>query len=192
MAVMNNNKSGFIALAVLLGIGIIAYYWITSAEAPGGYHVKTGNYRLEDGQWDNAIKEFNEALKENPKSPYAYYGLGTTFIQTGKLDKALESFNTALDMKPDFAAVYVNRGILYDKKGQYRLALADYKKALKLDPEVGEGPGWIWRFLRGVDKKPPTIVDRAVYIENELKKPPEKRLLRVPEEDDKQEMYKID
>jgi hypothetical protein len=44
--------------------------------------------------------------------------------------------------------------------------------------------------MRNVDEKPPTIADRAKYIEEELKKPPEERLLRVPEVDEEQRMYK--
>ena len=59
-----------------------------------------------------------------------------------------------------------------------------------LDPETAEGPGYLWRFLHNVNKKPSTIADRADYIEAELKKPESERLLRVQELDDQQRMYK--
>jgi hypothetical protein len=76
--------------------------------------------------------------------------------------------------------------------GDHRKALADYKKAIELDEEILEGPGWLWRFMRNIDEKPPTIKDRAAYLEAELAKPEEERLLQVPEIDEKQRMYKID
>ena len=41
-------------------------------------------------------------------------------------------------------------------------------------------------------EKPPTIKDRADYIEAELAKPADERLLQLPEEDDRQRMYKVD
>lgn len=69
--------------------------------------------------------------------------------------------------------------------------MADYRRALELNPDLAKGPGWLWRFLRNVQEKPPTIKDRADYLEAELAKPPEERLLRVPEEDEKQRMYKV-
>jgi hypothetical protein len=46
--------------------------------------------------------------------------------------------------------------------------------------------------MRNIDEKPPTIKDRAEYLEAELAKPESERLLKVPSEDEKQRMYKID
>ena len=74
--------------------------------------------------------------------------------------------------------------------GEYEKALADYRKALSLDERMAEGPGWLWRFMRNIDEKPPTIKDRADYLEAELKKPPGERLLKVPEIDSEQRMHK--
>ena len=68
----------------------------------------------------------------------------------------------------------------------------DYRKAIELDPDILEGPGFLWRFMRNVDEKPPTIESRADYLEAELAKPEAERLLKVPEKDEKQRMYKID
>ena len=88
------------------------------------------------------------------------------------------------------AVAYANRGILHDRAGRHDLALKDYRRALSIDPNLADGPGWLWRFLRNIPERPPTIADRAAYIEAELLKPPEDRLLRLPEIDDQQRMYK--
>ncbi len=93
-------------------------------------------------------------------------------------------------MDNHYAQAYADRGILNDRAGQYEAALHDYRKALKLNPELAEGPGWLWRFLRNIPDRPPTIADRADYLEEQLKKPESERLLRVPELDAKQRMYK--
>lgn len=106
--------------------------------------------------------------------------------------EALQELNLVIELKPDLAAAFANRGILYDRSGEYEKALADYRKALEMDPEILEGPGFLWRFMRRIDEKPPTIEDRADYLETELAKPEEERLLKVPGEDKKQRMYKID
>ncbi len=184
-------KNGVIAMVVLLSVVAFVVYWRTGTEeTPGDYHVKTANYRLEDGQFEEAIKEFGLALAQNPKHPQAYLGLGVTHMQMGEYPAALEHFTTAIDLDPEFALAYADRGILNDRMGRYPEALADYKRALELDPKITEGPGWLWRFMHNVKEKPSTIADRAYYLETELKKPVEKRLLKVASIDEKQKMYK--
>jgi tetratricopeptide (TPR) repeat protein len=180
----------FIGLLVLIGFLI---YWRTGVEDnPGDINVRAGNYRLEDGFYDEAAKEFSEALEKNPGHVMARLGLATTYMQTGRDTEALQELNLVIELKPELAAAYANRGILYDRSGQHQKALADYRKALELDPEILEGPGFLWRFMRNIDEKPPTIKDRADYLEAELAKPEAERLLKVPDKDEKQQMYKID
>jgi tetratricopeptide (TPR) repeat protein len=179
-----------VGLLVIIGL---VFYWRTGVEKnPGDYNVRKGNYRLEDGQYEEAVKEFSEALGKNPDHPMARLGLAVTYMQMGDSGGALDEFNRVIENNPELAPAYADRGILYDRMGEHKKALADYKKAIELDPEILEGPGWLWRFMRNVDEKPPTIKDRAAYLEEELAKPKDERLLRIPEVDKKQRMYKID
>jgi len=179
-------------IGLLVIIGLVFYWRIGAEKNPGDYNVKKGNYRLEDGQYEEAVHEFTEALGENPDHAMARLGLAVTYMQMGRDSEALQEFNLVIKQNPDLAPAYADRGILYDRMGEYRKALADYKKAIELDEEILEGPGWLWRFMRNIDEKPPTIKDRAAYLEAELGKPEEERLLSVPELDEKQRMYKID
>jgi Tfp pilus assembly protein PilF len=179
-----------IGLLVLIGFLI---YWRTGVEEnPGDYNVRKGNYRLEDGQYDEAAKQFSEALQKTPDHAMAHLGLALTYMQTEKDFEAFQEFNLALEKNPELAAAFANRGILYDRLGEHKKALADYKKAIELDPEILEGPGFLWRFMRNIDEKPPTIQNRAEYLEAELAKPEAERLLKVPDLDEKQRMYKIE
>ena len=187
-----DKKSIPYLIGLLAIIGLI-FYWRTGVEKnPGDYNVRKGNYRLEDAQYDEAFKEFTEALQKNPEHVMAHFGLALTYIQTGKNTDALQELNWVIEKKPDLAAAFANRGILYDRLSEYQKALADYRKAVELDPEILKGPGFLWRFMRNIDEKPPTIQDRADYIEAELAKPESERLLKVPDLDKKQRMYKID
>jgi tetratricopeptide (TPR) repeat protein len=106
--------------------------------------------------------------------------------------EAMQEFNLVIENNPELAAAYADRGILYDRMGMHHEALADYNKSMELDAEILEGPGFLWRFMRNIDEKPPSIKDRAAYLEAELAKPEEERLLKVPEIDEKQRMYKIE
>jgi tetratricopeptide (TPR) repeat protein len=188
-----HHKKALIALLLLCGVAAFIFYWRVGSEtAPGDFQVKTGNYRLEDGQLDEAVKEFTLALEKDPDHAMAHLGLGITYMQMERFADAEAEFNRTLELAPEMAVAYADRGILYDRAGKYQSALADYKKALALDSEVLSGPGWLWRFMRNIDKKPPSIADRAAYLEEELQKPPGQRLLKVPKLDDQQRMYKVD
>jgi tetratricopeptide (TPR) repeat protein len=179
-------------IGLLAIIGLIFYWRVGVEKNPGDYNVRKGNYRLEDGQYEEAVKEFSEALGKNPDHAMARLGLAVTYMQMEKDTEAMQEFNLVIENNPDLAPAYADRGILYDRMGEHRKALADYKKSIELDEEILEGPGWLWRFMRNIDKKPPTIKERAAYLEAELAKPEAERLLKVPEIDEKQRMYKID
>ncbi len=149
---------------------------------------------FEDGQYEDALREFESVLAISPGDPPAIYGIALSQMQLGRNEEALKSFTLAIESAREQknAAFYVaNRGILYDRMGLYRKALADYKEALRLEPETAEGPGVISRLLHNQPEKPPTIADRARYLEAELAKPEGERLLSVPEIDEQQRVEKI-
>jgi tetratricopeptide (TPR) repeat protein len=185
------NRAGFIALLLFVGVVAFVIYWRTSVEdMPGDYDVRQGNYRLEDGQYEQAIAAFQQALERNPRHALAYLGLAVTFLRLDRFEESLASFHQAIKLDPANAVAYADRGILYDRAGNHADALRDYRQALELDPDLAKGPGWLWRFLHNVHDKPPSIADRAAYLEAELAKSPQDRLLQVPELDQQQRMYK--
>ena len=143
------DKKAIPYLAVFLALLGFLIYWRTGVEKiPGDINVRSGNYRLEDGLYEEAVKEFSEALQKNPDHAMARLGLAITYMQTGKDIEALQEFNLVIEIKPELAAAFANRGILYDRLGEHKKALADYRKALELDPDIFEGPGFLWRFMR--------------------------------------------
>ena len=113
-------------------------------------------------------------------------------MQLGKYQEALTLFNQVIAQTPDYAPSYANRGILHDRMQHYTLAVADYQRALQLQPDLAKGPSWLTRFLRNQAERPPSIRDRLNYLQQELQKPENKRLLQLPEKDQLQRPYKFD
>ena len=185
------NRAGLLVLLLFVSVVAFVLYWRTAVEGtPGDYHVKTGNYHLEDGQYDRAIDEFERALAANAEHPLAYLGIALALMHQEDYETSREAFDRALALDDSLAVAYADRGILHDRMGLHDAALRDYRRALALDPRLADGPGWLWRFLRNIPERPPTIADRAAYLEAELRKPPEDRLLRLPEIDAQQRMYR--
>jgi tetratricopeptide (TPR) repeat protein len=191
---MSSDKwKALLVLGIFLAAGVAFVYGRVAGDGGAGdFEVRTGNYRLEDGLYEDAIEEFEQALKKNKEHKGALLGLATTLLQMGRLEEAIARLDQLLALDPEMAVAYANRGIAWDRSGEYEKALTDYRAALALDDMVAEGPGWLWRFLRNVEEKPPTIKDRADYLEAQLAKPVEERLLRLPAVDDKQRMYKVE
>ena len=184
------NRAGLLVLLLFVSVVAFVLYWRTEVEdTPGVYHVKTGNYHLEDGQYDRAITEFERALEANSGHLLAYLGMALALMHQEHHEASLEAFGHVLALDDSLAVAYTDRGILHDRMGLHAAALQDYRRSLSLDPRLADGPGWLWRFLRNVPERPP-IADRAAYLETELQKPPDDRLLRLPEIDDQQRMYK--
>ncbi len=188
---MNKNLlTAAIGLTVLIVFGYYYFQFMAHENVPGENRCRLANKYLQDGKYNEALKVFDEVLANYPEYKEVHHGRAITLMQINDFKGSRESFDRAVKLDENFAGAYANRGILNDRTGNYEDAVKDYRKALELNPEIAEGPGLIWRFLHNVSDKPSTIADRADYIEAELKKPEAKRLLRAPEIDAQQRMYK--
>lgn len=168
---------------------------------PGDYEVRQGDILLTDGKYDAAIERFEAALAVSPDHRGALMGKGIAFLQSGRPAQAEAVFTHLIDMLPRtlpaddatgrgvLSGAYANRGILHDRLGRYEAALADYEQALAIDPEAVEGPGLLHRILYG-DARPAAVRQRAAYLQRQLALPESERVMRVPELDERQRMYK--
>lgn len=167
----------------------------------GDYEVRQGDIFLSDGEYDKAIERFNAAMRVQPNHRGAWMGRAIAYLQQGRVKEAEAEFTAIIaflrdTLEPDdqtgygaLSAAYANRGIIKDRQGRYQEALDDYVLSVRTDADLGEGPGVIARILY-YDRKPSSVIDRAKYIYEQLQKPEGERLMRVPEMDAKQRMYK--
>jgi len=187
-----------IATFAMFSVWTIRQVWID--RPPGDYYVEEGGLRLQDELYDQALVAFNNALNEQPDHRGALMGRAIAFMQSDRPAEAEAEFTYLIkyleaNVQDDdltgvgaLAAAYGNRGILHDRMGRYEQALADYKRALRIDFSSVEGPGIVDRILYSV--QPATIEKRAHYIQDQLKLPPEQRVLKNAEIDAKQRMHK--
>lgn len=191
----------------LMGTATVVMFavWAFTREAVetpfGDYEVRQGDIFLSDQKYDKALERFSAALTIMPDHRGALMGRGIAYMQSDQIAEAEAEFTYLIafltkTLVPDdltgigtLASAYTNRGILYDRTGRYAQALADYISALKTDSETVAGPGLISRVLYATPD-PATVRKRAIYLQKQLALPEEKRLLRLPEKDDDQRMYK--
>src|SRR6266571_3611677 len=89
-------------------------------------------------QVDEAKKNYEKALKLNPKYSEAINNLGTIYYSKRSFRKAISQYDKALKLSPNSASIYSNLGTAQFARKKYKEASESYQKALELDPEVFE------------------------------------------------------
>ena len=89
--------------------------------------------RLED-----ALRDFDRAVKIDPTAKVAFNNRGITLSILGKHATARADFNRAIELDPGYAKAYYNRGLSHAYSDRLELAARDYLKALELKPEYPE------------------------------------------------------
>ena len=108
-------------------------------------------------KYDEAIAEFNNAIKINPNSANAYYNLGIIYDKKSDSDKAIANFSKAIGIDPALADAYYNRGSIYYKKGAFDDAISDYSKAIELSPKLADA-----YYARGLAYSKKGNLDQAI------------------------------
>ncbi len=89
-------------------------------------------------QLDLARKNYQRAVKLNPKYPEAINNLGTIYYAQKDYGRAIKSYKRALKLNADSASMYSNLGSAYFGRKDYKMATECYQRALQLDPDVFE------------------------------------------------------
>jgi Flp pilus assembly protein TadD len=96
----------------------------------------------QNGQFDEAEKQVNLALKLNPTDPTSHYVLGTIYLQrdptkvTDALDKAQAEFEAALKSDPKMGAAYIGLANVYLFRKDYARALDNAQKGVDLTQDA--------------------------------------------------------
>jgi tetratricopeptide (TPR) repeat protein len=85
-----------------------------------------------------AKKNYERAIKLNPKFPEAINNLGTIYYEQKSYKHAIKCYKRALKYSPQAASIYVNVGAAYFARTDYKRATEYYEQALKIDPDVFE------------------------------------------------------
>jgi tetratricopeptide (TPR) repeat protein len=125
---MMMQRSITAALIILSCVGIADANWRAKA--------RTGERLAEEGEYDEAIVKYLEALSANGDSTLIKFGLGNVFHAQEKFEEAGQTFQAALS-SPDSlirADALYNAGNALVGAGKYQEAVEAYKTALKHNP----------------------------------------------------------
>ena len=86
------------------------------------------------GKYDEAIIEFESALKIDPNYFFGLNNLGNIYGKQRKLPEAIRYFERALEQKPDYSPAHYNIARAFHLTGKRQEAAESYRKAIKSNP----------------------------------------------------------
>ncbi|MDW9381609.1 tetratricopeptide repeat protein [Chryseobacterium sp. JV558] len=124
--------------------------------------------------WKEAIQNYEQAVKADPKFIYAWDNLGITYRRVGEYDKALNAYKQSLAADPKGKMPLQNIAITYVYKKEYQKAIDaynDFDKVYPGDPEVYYGMGQVYFTHLKNNEKGLDNICKAYKIYSEQKSP---------------------
>lgn len=117
---------------VLLFAALLLLASCTSRREKAVEYNQNGIRLMYQSRIDDAIAEFEKAIKADPEFEQPYYYRGNLRFGKGDVESALSDYNKAIELNPGFADAYANRGDLYASINRRDKACPDWIKALEL------------------------------------------------------------
>ncbi len=101
-------------------------------------HWKKGNSLFEANSFDEAIKEFTDAISVDKNYADAYFNRALAERVNGKLDEAKKDLEKVMELQPDSPDAPLLYGDIMETKNEMAEALEWYKKSLAINPNYQE------------------------------------------------------
>ncbi len=93
-----------------------------------------GTMLFRAGRYTDAKREFESAIRSNPKNGLAHGHLASTLAKLGDLTQSLQSLGTALELAPNDPTINYNMGTFLARARRDEEAIPFYRRSLESDP----------------------------------------------------------
>lgn len=108
------------------------------ALSPAEQHNTRGRELFEDEQIEDAIVEFEEAVRQEPSNASYRCNLAVAYDEAGRDDDALKEYKQAIKLDPEDLTALLSLGYLYSEKEDFENARATWSKILVIAPDSAE------------------------------------------------------
>jgi len=113
----------------------VAFNLLASVERFAEAHYSLGTALQGTGRMQEAIGQYEQALRLRPNYAVAHNNLGIILFEQGRPQDAIAQFEQALRLQPDFTRAHYNLGLALEKLGRREDAIRHYEQALRLSPD---------------------------------------------------------
>jgi tetratricopeptide (TPR) repeat protein len=130
------SKSIVFFAALLIGIYLVGCGGGEKVRAPASevdtpaIHTDRGKSLLDQGKYQDAMYEFQQAVSLDPKYAPAYEGMAWVYLEEGDLDTAMEMAEKSLDLDGKWVLAKIVRAKVKAKQGKYEDAIKEAENAI--------------------------------------------------------------
>ena len=95
-----------------------------------------GMARLQTGNFDETILDYQAALKATPKHMGVMMAMADAYVAAGKMETAKLSFDSVVKEFPNVALAHNNRGMFLQQAGKAEDSINDFTRAITLDSKM--------------------------------------------------------
>lgn len=99
-----------------------------------GLNSLLGTLKRADGQLDQAVYYYSEAIRQYPDDLETYVALGETYVERRENQKALHIFEQAMEIAPEDSRLFYQAGVILRDQKDYIGAEDMMRRASELDP----------------------------------------------------------
>ena len=131
------SARGFLRLALVIVVGsMVGLGWDQLFPDRAVTAYQQGIAYLDNGEYAEAIPEFDKAIALDDQFAQAYWARGDAWMSLGAYETAVADFGRVIAMHPKtFPSIYIFRAAAYTQLGNYPAAIADYETLLSLNPD---------------------------------------------------------
>lgn len=120
----------------LSGLLFFAFATAAMAQTPGLAEFKSGENYRKQGNCEEAIAQYNQAIAANGTQYRYFLAKGLCEIKLKQYDDALRSFRRVTELKPDFGGAYIKIAQIQLKKKDYNGAISALNQAYANENDV--------------------------------------------------------
>jgi tetratricopeptide (TPR) repeat protein len=139
-------------------------------ETPVAFELR-GARAMAQGQYDQAIADFQKGVALDPNEPALRHKLGTALALKGDLNGALAAMRETVRRSPNFAKGHYSLGLLYLQSNDWRQAAASFEHALQVEPTYVEPRLQLAHLLRRTGRSPAALPHYLKVLELDSRVP---------------------
>lgn len=134
--------------SLVIGMVMVSFGLIAKAQSS---QIREGNKLYKEGRYEEAVLQYEEALKKNPDDFTAIYNRSNALAKKGDKAGAMEGYERIIQKGKDPRLVekaYYDKGVLHQQQQQLDESISAWMEALKMDPEDKEARENLQKALR--------------------------------------------
>ncbi|MFB2922242.1 tetratricopeptide repeat protein [Aerosakkonema funiforme] len=128
---LNVSTIGLIGVVVWVSLGIFS-------NMNPATHSQRGDERYQDKDYQQALKDYTQAISLAPDYAIAYLKRGNVQYQLEKYQEAVADYTQAIRINPNLPEAHYNRGNSQLAVGNLQAAIKDYTEAIRINPNLAQ------------------------------------------------------